>query len=412
MNMKYFYSILFSICVFAFGANAQNSGIRFEKDTAWSQVLKKAAIEKKLVFIDCYTSWCIPCKKLAKNTFPDKSVGDYFNERFVNVQYDMEKDSVGVMVRKKYDVTAFPTLLFVDPNTEEMIHKVVGAVNVEQLLAVGEQALNPDENLKRLEERYAEGDRGTEFLKAYFVTLMFAGDKMRQGEIALEYANRLPIKNLTNKEDWHIVSNVVTSPTNEIVRHVMDSLDYAYQTLGKETVDEFLYNVFYYAAYETAVWETRIKKPFDEKRNDEIVALLKQFRHKDSPFVEALLTTAEFVRQRDFNGMLKEMHKCSDANNLSEQQWPQYYSIFMDQLVLCDDNKVLQQGIDWLRESADKTEDLNLKSNYLRRIGMLLQKQGKQEDANLAQDQANEYLEQWKQQLQQQLQQQSKQNKQ
>ena len=237
---------------------------------------------------------------------------------------------------------------------------------------------------------------------------MFAGDRMRQGEIALEYANRLPIKRLTNKEDWHIVSNAVTNPTDVIVRHMVDSLDYACQTLGKESVDDFLYQVFYHAAYEAAVWETRIKKPFDEKRNDEIVALLKRFQHKDTPFIEALLTTAKLVRQRDFEGMLKEMHKCFDANRLSAQQWPQYYSIFIDQLVLCEDNAALQQGIDWLRESADKTEDLNLKGNYFKRIGVLLQKQEKQEEANQALEQANEYIEQWKQQLQQQ----SKQNKQ
>ena len=401
MKMKHIYIILFSICVFALGANAQNSGIRFETDTAWSRVLKKAAAEKKLVFVDCYTSWCIPCKKLAQNTFPDKAVGDYFNGRFVNVQYDMEKDSVGVMARRKYGVAAFPTLLFVNPTTEEVIHKVVGAVNVEQLLAIGEQALDPDENLKRMEERYAEGERGAEFLKGYYITLLFAGDKMRQGEIALEYLNRLPISGLVNEEDWRLMCDVVVDPTEKIVRHLLDSLDYAYQTLGQEKVDNFLYDVFYFAAYETAIWERWKKEPFDEKRNDEIVALLKQFRHKDSPFIEALLFTAKYVRQRDFEGMLGEMHKCFDANKLTEQQWSQYYNIFMDQLVLCEDKDVLQQGIDWLRESADKTEDLNLKSNYIKRVGALLQEQGKQEEANAALEEADKYMKLWQEKLKQ-----------
>ena len=398
--MKYSIIILFSICVFALGANAQNSGIQFEKDTVWTRVLKKAAAENKLVFIDCYTSWCMPCKKLAQNTFPDKAVGDYFNGHFVNVQYDMEKDSVGVMVKRKFGVAAFPTLLFVNPTTEEMIHKVVGAVNVEQLLAIGEQALDPDENLKRLEERYAEGERGVEFLKGYYITLLFAGDRMRQGEIALEYLNRLPIKALTNEEDWRLMRDIVVDPTEEIVRHVVDSLDYAYQALGREKVDEFLYGVFYYAAYETAVWETWIKKPFDEKRNDEIVALLKRFRHKDSPFVEALLFTAEFVRQRDFEGMLDEMRRCLDANKLTAQQWSQYYNIFMDQLALCEDNDVLQEGIDWLRETADNTEELNVKGNHVKRIGVLLEKQGKKEAAEAALAEADKYIKLWQENLQ------------
>lgn len=33
--------------------------------------------EKKLIFVDCYTSWCGPCKMLAKNVFTQDKVADF-----------------------------------------------------------------------------------------------------------------------------------------------------------------------------------------------------------------------------------------------------------------------------------------------------------------------------------------------
>ena len=43
-------------------------GIEFSHGT-WKEVLAKAKQEDKLVFIDVYTSWCGPCKKMAAKVF-------------------------------------------------------------------------------------------------------------------------------------------------------------------------------------------------------------------------------------------------------------------------------------------------------------------------------------------------------
>ena len=46
------------------GVIAQNRSIRFEpKD--WKKAVEKARKENKLIFLDCHTSWCGPCKNLA-----------------------------------------------------------------------------------------------------------------------------------------------------------------------------------------------------------------------------------------------------------------------------------------------------------------------------------------------------------
>ena len=68
--------------------------------------------------MDCYTSWCGPCKALAKNVFTQEKVGEFFNPRFINVKYDMEKGD-GKMLNEKYKkyIVGYPTLLLLNADT-------------------------------------------------------------------------------------------------------------------------------------------------------------------------------------------------------------------------------------------------------------------------------------------------------
>ena len=64
--------IFILICLFGLSANlayAQQAdkGIRFLEGEAWDNVLKMAQEQDKYIFMDCYTTWCGPCKALAKD---------------------------------------------------------------------------------------------------------------------------------------------------------------------------------------------------------------------------------------------------------------------------------------------------------------------------------------------------------
>ena len=49
------------------------------------KALEQAKVENKYVFVDCYTSWCGPCKMMAEKILPLKEVGEYMNGKFVCV---------------------------------------------------------------------------------------------------------------------------------------------------------------------------------------------------------------------------------------------------------------------------------------------------------------------------------------
>ena len=106
--------LLISVMMISFSAFAQD-GVKWNEGTL-QEVLNKAKSKKKgpkQVFIDCYTSWCGPCKWMANTVFPQKEAGDYFNKNFVCAKFDMEKDE-GVDMKTKYAISAFPTFLILD----------------------------------------------------------------------------------------------------------------------------------------------------------------------------------------------------------------------------------------------------------------------------------------------------------
>ena len=101
--------------------------------------LEKAKVENKLLFVDCYTTWCGPCKILKQYTFKDATLGDYMKDNYVALAIDMET-SEGVILAKKYGIEAYPTLLFLD-KYGRVVNLQVGAIGAEALLVKAEQTV-------------------------------------------------------------------------------------------------------------------------------------------------------------------------------------------------------------------------------------------------------------------------------
>jgi len=144
-----------------------NDGIRFDTILSWKEVQAKARTENKMIFMDCYASWCGPCKYMDRMIFPQKMVGDYFNSNFISVRVQMDetsKDSPYIQrwyadaaaIGGKYGITSYPTYLFFTPDGE-VIHRASGSTtDGKAFIAKGKEARDPSQQyytqVKKLEE--------------------------------------------------------------------------------------------------------------------------------------------------------------------------------------------------------------------------------------------------------------------
>lgn len=107
--------------------------------TSLKEGLELAKVTNKPIFIDCYTTWCGPCKIMKQYTFTDPVLGSFMNQNFICIAMDMEGDE-GVVTAKRYGVQAYPTLLFLDKYGRVVNHQV-GGIGAEDLLKKARQVV-------------------------------------------------------------------------------------------------------------------------------------------------------------------------------------------------------------------------------------------------------------------------------
>lgn len=201
----------------------EEKGIRFLDNVAWKQVMEEAIVQEKMIFVDCYTSWCGPCKMLAKQVFPLPKVGEFFNAKFVNVKYDMEKPE-GVALNKLYngEVKNYPTMMVIDPRSGEILHKFVGKRSAEELIFEAKQGLTK-RGEKSLDERYTVGERDFLFIKDYVLYLSLT----KQQERLVEVIDRYFTENesfdvlLKDGEKWKFFSAYLDDFQSDFVQYVI-----------------------------------------------------------------------------------------------------------------------------------------------------------------------------------------------
>lgn len=162
-------------------AQETDKGVRFLNKPV-DELLKQARTEDKLVFIDCYSTYCPPCKLMLKKEFPKKEMGDYLNAGFVCAK--MNLDSFPELA-KKWDVHAFPTYLFM--NTDgKILHRMTGYMEADKFIKEAKAGL-ADDAFRNMERSYLAGNRSRELVVNYVQAL----EKMRRGQtirrVALDF---------------------------------------------------------------------------------------------------------------------------------------------------------------------------------------------------------------------------------
>ncbi|MEL7122782.1 MAG: thioredoxin family protein [Bacteroidota bacterium] len=209
--MRY-YLLVFAL-FFSTAITAQ--GIDFFEGS-WNEALAEAKKQGKVIFVDAYAVWCGPCKRMSKMVFTDNEVGEFYNKNFVNVKLDMERGE-GLEFRKKYPVTAFPTLFYIDYDGK-VVQQIRGALQAKDFIQVGQGALGKADRSGAYAEAYEKGDRSPELVYNYIKALNQAGKPSLK--ITNEYLRNQ--ENLSLEDKYKIIYEGTTEADSRIFDQLIE----------------------------------------------------------------------------------------------------------------------------------------------------------------------------------------------
>lgn len=355
--MKVFSVVISTLFIISTVTVTMGQGIQFHQGD-WASALAAAQKENKTIFVDAFTVWCGPCKMMDKQTFPDPSVGTFYNAQFINVKMDMEKGE-GIQLAQTWNIHAYPTLLFFNPKGE-MIHRVAGYHRPDNFLALGETVAGSGKTLVDMEKRYQSGDNDPEFLMEY----AFARYDAMDGSHA-PAAKRY----LATQQNWKEGKNM------EFIFRFAEKLDdtmFLYMVHNKKDFDDFFGKTDILNKFEEVIEDVRFEgtPDWDKLRHtltltgladtDRRWTWIKRHHYLESGQIPLYVeSTIQYFKQ----------YPTDDSDALNEAAWSFYEHV--------DDPKALKQALVWA------TQAVKLDDNYFNNdtLAALYAKTGKKAKA-------------------------------
>lgn len=286
---------------FSFTSNAQE-GIEFENGS-WAEIMQKGKDENKLVFVDFYTQWCGPCFAMAEEVFVLPTVYSFYNSNFVNAKIDAE-DGEGIDLAKKYGVKSYPTFVFIDANTGDVVHRSSSRQEAETFIYTGKSALIPNLRSAYLIDGFEENKGNISFLYDY---LKYNGSihNKKAVETVVEQLNVLGAT-LDDAKTWELFNDNITGFNNYLFESLIADYGKYTNMYGKDVVDAKLMKETSYASVEllesmpnfegkkTNLTINKMNLMIREKKYDEAIGII------ESALVDESIDSDKFLHSLKF----------------------------------------------------------------------------------------------------------------
>ena len=228
---------VFTLCVSLLVAGFTQAQSVFRENESWQDVKREAVEQKKLIFMDCYTVWCGPCKGLSEKVFPQPKVQQFLGEHFVACKYDMEKGE-GAELYEKYKpyIPGFPTMLVINPDDETVVHKIAGYTEADALIQALQDGLD-GKTLTAFQKRYDAGERSVAFMRDYCRALEVAYEEETKERVVRDFVESLPLDSLLNKDVFLMYQPYLDDVYSERYAFVLDNLSRYRSRLGMDRYD-------------------------------------------------------------------------------------------------------------------------------------------------------------------------------
>ena len=390
MKRRRYILLLVSLLMMAVQLRAQQgteaaNGIKFFKGT-FSEALVKAKQENKILFVDFYAVWCVPCKKMAKTVFTQEEVGKYFNEHFISLQLDAEKGE-NVDIAKNYKVAAYPTVAFIAPDGKALSVNT-GAMDKDELMEAAKIAAGESVSFEELYNKY-KADNNDLDVQQQLLLKAPSFLQAQEGMDADKWVTRLqklyknyiaakaPLK-LINENDYRIILTLEGDEDKEHKQYMIDlmndHLDDWMKKLGKAPA--------YYIVEANDIFAEDMAKDGNVKYKDYVEKVKNQYAKAYevvgwtgiTPYEKAKLyfdALYNLYKNKDVNGYVKAMETYFGKmeNNLRSADYgkaAQNLYMAAGKSLKAKDHEV---AIKWAEKALSQEDAVMDRVNYMVMIG-------------------------------------------
>jgi thioredoxin-related protein len=372
-----------------------SSGIHFVTEISWEDIKAKAKMSNKYILVDCYTTWCGPCKRMDREIFPNANIGELVNSKFISYRAQMDSSTFDQPYIKKryrdseklknnYNITVFPTYLFFDPNGN-LVNKSYGFKTVKQFSDLINSSLNPETQYFTIKEKYYKGELNCSLLNYLSQTASSLRDNLFADSVARRYIKEclvgLSVDKLMTIENVRFMRSFMRKTTDssfslfyrnkDLINRIMDADRYSDMVtdgiIYKEEIDLIL-NSNIKGKKGQPDWDSLynvIVKKYDSVVTNRIILNGKATWYEsigNNPEYVKYLT--EYIKSWNFKNLTKHaIYINNSAFKISE------YSV---------SDKELETAVGWMRELI--THEPN-DPYYLDTLAALLYKLGRKNEA-------------------------------
>ena len=346
--MKYLiFSLILSLSLSA-------SKIEF-RDLTFAEGLAMAKEENKPVFIDCYTTWCGPCKWMTANIFTEESVANYYNENYICLKIDMEKGE-GIDIAKNYTIRAYPTLLYLNDNGEKLLVSVGANRDPQSYIDNGERAKDPEDNIPYFLANKEEHFEDPEFMSAYF-QLMSTANMLNTEEVD-RYFSMIAFQEWLSEENWSILMNAPMALDNSTFQKILANSESIKEEKGEKAI-AFISNRVYQALGQ------KLYQASNDEDKDAFAASKAGFANSnyvDKDEVIFKLSLLEYQKNKNWDQWsetvlmgVKEFY-WDDASALNNVAWAAYENV--------ENKELLSSAVKWAKRAIELDEAHHIIDTY------------------------------------------------
>jgi len=231
---------------------AQEKGVHFEHALSWTEVKAKAKAENKYIFLDCFTTWCGPCRYMRTTIFPQEEIGNFFNDKFVSAEVQLDTtaadndhvkswyaDAHAIMTQ--YGIKAFPTYLVFAPDGR-VLHRIVGSSTAKLFIEEVQESFDSTKQYYTKLAQFENGRRDSGFLRRFAIQASDAYDLTLGKKVAKAYLAGQ--SNLFTPTALDLIYMYTTHSTDEYFNFLAKNTNKINQVSGAGKAEQKIRSIF------------------------------------------------------------------------------------------------------------------------------------------------------------------------